>query len=112
MSGRGEHGGVTAEFAVVLPAVLVVVGLVASLGSAQATRVLLQDAVADAARLAGRAESSARVVGAVTATVPGAGVAQHTDGDVVCVTGTTTAHVLGVVPVPLTARACALAGGR
>lgn len=109
MPGRpaDDRGSVAAEFAVALPAVLVVllVGVGALAGSAR--HVALQDAVADAARLSARGESEARVRAAVGAAVAEASVAISPRGDLVCVTATAPA-LLGL---RVTASGCALAGG-
>ncbi|MFG6443995.1 TadE family type IV pilus minor pilin [Microbacterium sp. P06] len=104
----GQRGSVTAEFAVVLPAIVLVLLLgVGALGAA-ARQVRLQDAAADAARLVARGDDPGRahaVVGAVGGT---ADIEQR--GDLVC--------VIARAPVPLalpvedlTATSCALAGG-
>jgi Flp pilus assembly protein TadG len=58
---------VTAEFAVALPAVVLVLVLGVSALSAAGRQVRLQDAAADAARLVGRGEDPARAGSAVAA---------------------------------------------
>jgi len=103
----GDRGSVVAEFAVALPAVvLVLVVGVGALG-AGSRHVRLQDAVADAARLSARGEPAGRVHAAVSAAVPGATVEIAERGDLVCVTASTPS-LLGL---RLTADGCALAGG-
>ncbi|WP_307219633.1 TadE family type IV pilus minor pilin [Microbacterium sp. SORGH_AS_0888] len=98
----------TAEFAVALPAVVVVIALgVAALG-AGARQVRLQDAAADAARLLARGDDRGRAAGAVEASVSGAGMAVEEVADLVCVTATAPAGLPGLT---LQARSCALAGG-
>ncbi|MCI9858699.1 TadE family type IV pilus minor pilin [Microbacterium proteolyticum] len=102
-----DRGAVTAEFAVALPAVIIVLALgVGVLGSAAAT-VRLQHAATEAARLLGRGDTDALV--GIAETGGTASVERH-DG-LVC--------VAAVAPVPagpalpaVTARACALDGGR
>jgi len=91
MSGRlGERGSVTAEFAVALPAVaLLLGGAVWALGVA-AAQVLLQDETGVAARAAARGEPI------------DAGTVEHA-GELVCVSRTRS-----LPPLTLTARACAL----
>lgn len=117
MSGRapgagrfaiGERGSAAAEFAVALPAVVLVVAFGVGALGAGARQVRLQDAVADAARLAARDEDPARAAAAVTAAVPGATVEITSRGDLVCVTAVVAADPL---PATLTAEGCALAGG-
>lgn len=102
----GERGSVTAEFAVALPAVLVVLALaVGALGTAAAT-IRVQHAATEAARLLGRGDISglARVaeIGA-TATV------QRSD-HLVCVEASAPVSLHLPLP-PVSARACALDGG-
>lgn len=107
-SSLGERGSVTAEFAVVLPAIVLVVLLgVGALGAA-GRQIRLQDAAADAARLIARGESSDRAHGVVSA-VGGSAVIEPR-GDLVCVIAS--APVPLALPLPdLTASSCALAGG-
>lgn len=106
-----ERGGVAAEFAVTLPAVLLVLALAVGAVSAQGHRVLLQDAVADAARLLARGEDSGRASAAVTAAVPGAHVGSGTEGDLVCVSASAPLPLFGEAAITISARACAMSGG-
>ncbi|MFJ4038383.1 TadE family type IV pilus minor pilin [Microbacterium sp. NPDC090007] len=102
-----EHGAVSAEFAIALPAVLVVLALGLGVLGTAAMGVRLQHAATESARLLGRGDPDAL---AVVAEAGGtAGVDRH-DG-VVCVTATTSARVALPLP-PVTVRACALDGGR
>jgi hypothetical protein len=100
---------VVAEFAVALPAVMLVLILGVGALGAGARHVRLQDATADAARLASRGESAGRVESAVTGAVPGATIDVSTRGDVVCVTATASAGLALLGDVAATG--CALAGG-
>lgn len=102
-----ERGAVTAEFAVALPAVVVVLALgVGILGSAAAT-VRLQHAVTESARLLGRGDADAL---AGVADRGGSASVERQDG-LVCVAAV--APVPGGLPLSaVTARACALDGGR
>ncbi|WP_460772301.1 TadE family type IV pilus minor pilin [Microbacterium sp. GXF7504] len=104
----GDRGSVTAEFAVTLPAVLLVVVLGVGALAAGARQVRLQDAAADAARLLARGEDPARADGVLQTAVPGAAIATDRPGDLVCVTATAGAGIPGLT---LRARSCALAGG-
>lgn len=102
-----ERGAVAAEFAVAVPAVLVVLALGVGALSAGATAVRLQHATADAARLLGRGDDAARALGLV-ADAGGAARVTRTDG-LVCVS----ASVAVPFGLPdLSARSCTLDGGR
>jgi len=102
----GDRGSVAAEFAIAMTAVAVVVLVAVGLLGAAGRQILLQDAVADAARLASRGESSARVSAVVQNAVPGASVDISDAGDLVCVTAART-----VSGIPVSARGCALVDG-
>jgi Flp pilus assembly protein TadG len=104
-----DRGSVVAEFAVALPAVVLVLVLGAGALSAGARHVRLQDAAADAARLVARGESHARASTAVTGSVAEAAIEVAREGDLVCVTAS--APAIGAVPVMLNATSCALDGG-
>ena len=101
----------TAEFAAVVPAVILVLAM--SLGGLQlATRQLqLQDAAALVARSAARGGPVESLVGSL---VPGAAARVEHRANLVCaqvsVAGTPLSAILG--SVNLTASSCALAGGR
>jgi len=103
---------VAAEFAVTLPALLLVIGLgVATLG-AGAQGIRLQDAAADAARLIARGEDRDRAHD--VATEAGADAFAITEADdLVCVQlgATVRLGALAVDAWRLGARSCALAGG-
>jgi len=103
-----ERGSVTAEFAVALPAVVLVIALAVAALSAAGQGVRLEQAAAQAARLAARGESDATVRRAVTGLVPGASVTIRGDGDFVCADASTVVRL--PVPAPaLRASSCALA---
>ena len=106
-SARGDRGSVVAEFAVALPALVLVLMLGAGALGAGARLVRLQDAAADAARLAARGEAPARIAAVVVAEVPGATSAVTERGELLCVTVSGDAGL----PLTLTATSCALAGG-
>ncbi|MFJ6652793.1 TadE family type IV pilus minor pilin [Microbacterium sp. NPDC091313] len=102
-----DRGAVAAEFAVALPAIIVVVALgVGALGLG-ARQVRLQDATADAARLIARGDDAARAA-AVVAAVGGA-ARFESRGDFVCVVAEAPAP-MPFLPPP-SASSCALAGG-
>jgi Flp pilus assembly protein TadG len=104
---HSERGTVTAEFAIVLPAVLLV--LAAALGALQIAgdQLRLQAVAVDAARMFARGDPAAasRVAGQLR----GASVTRRTTGTLVCADARTTASI-GVLPgIALHASSCALA---
>ncbi|MFT4211678.1 MAG: TadE family type IV pilus minor pilin [Microbacterium sp.] len=105
----GDRGSVTAEFAIALPAVVVVLALGVTALSAGSRQVRLQDAVADAARLIARADDESRAQDVVAAAVAGAGMSVERPADLVCVAATAPAGLPGLT---VSARSCALGGGR
>ncbi|MEJ1155066.1 MULTISPECIES: TadE family type IV pilus minor pilin [Microbacterium] len=107
LGGRrfADRGAVTAEFAVSLPAIVVVIMLAAGALNVCARQVRLQDATADAARLAARGESTQRIDAALSAAAATGGVDHRGDG-LVCVNATAPALF-----IELTATGCALEGG-
>jgi len=112
-SGRGggnETGAVAAEFAVALPAVVLVLLLAAGALGACATQVRLQDAAADAARLAGRGETDGRSATVVADAGGSASIDRR--GELVCVTATAPISMTWLTLGDVSATSCALAGGR
>lgn len=108
-----DAGSVTAEFAVALPAVILV--LAGCLGAVQVAsqQVRLADAAADAARTLARGDS-AEVASARVSRVAGtAAMTTSTSGDFVCVELSAPAGVGPAVLAGIRIRAsgCALAGG-
>ena len=81
---RGERGSAVAEFAVALPAVLLVLGMV--LGGIQlgALQLRLQDAAADAARSLGRGDSASSLAARLDRQVSGARWSSSRSGALVC----------------------------
>ncbi len=106
----GDRGAVAAEFAVTLPAVLIVLALgVGVLGTA-ATTLRLQHAATEGARLLGRGDDVG--ASAALAAAGGSMTVTHDDG-LVCVSTSATRSVPLALPLPpAAARACALDGGR
>ncbi len=79
-----EHGSVAAEFAIALPAVILVLAMV--LGGLQlgVLQLRLQDAAADAARSLGRGDSAAAVASRLAQQIPGARWSSSRSGALVC----------------------------
>ncbi|MGR0321239.1 TadE family type IV pilus minor pilin [Agromyces sp. ZXT2-3] len=100
----------TAEFAVALPAIALV--LAASLASvhAVALQVRLADAAADAARALGRGESVDEAAGIAARHVGGARLAVSEDGAFVCASLTASPGAL-LAALELRAESCAMRGG-
>jgi Flp pilus assembly protein TadG len=101
-----------AEFAVAMPAVLLV--LAAGLGGVQvaALQVRVQDAAADAARSYARGDTHA-VAARLERQVPGARVGRVDRGDLVCArVSAAPAGPVARLGIRVTAESCALAGGR
>ncbi|CAL4859193.1 TadE family type IV pilus minor pilin [Microbacterium sp. MM2322] len=104
---RDERGSVAAEFAVTVPAVVLVIVLAVSALSVGGRQVRLEHAAAQAARLAAREEPADRVRAAATALAAGASVTTRRDGDLVCADLVAAAGV--PLPLPeLRASSCAL----
>ncbi|WP_083710062.1 TadE family type IV pilus minor pilin [Leifsonia sp. ALI-44-B] len=109
-----ERGSAAAEFAVTMPAVLLVLAMTVGALGAAAHQVRLADAAADAARALGRGESAA-AAGALAARVaPGSQLATSTDGELVCAEVAKAWALPGgrATGIRLVAYACALGGGR
>ena len=102
-----DEGAVVAEFAVALPAIVLVLVLGVGALAGAARHVRLQDAVADAARLSARGESDQRARDAVSAAVAGASVEIVPRGDLVCVSASASA----LFGFRIEATGCALGGG-
>ena len=108
--GERERGSVTAEFAVALPAIALV--LAASLAAVHvaAVQVRLADAAADAARALGRGESDAVAAGIASRNAGGARLSTSVDETFVC--ATLSGHAGGVLSaLELRAESCAMRGG-
>ncbi len=99
-----ERGSVTAEFAVAMPALAIVLAACLAGFQVAGTQLRLQDAAALAARALARGDSPSPALGLVV----GASLAQQSDGDLLCVTLSAPA-ALGLT---VQATGCALSGGR
>ena len=111
---RGSRGSVTAEFAAVMPAVLLV--LVACLLSLQLAghQLRLQDATADTARSLARGDGQSVAAARLGSMVAGAHLQVSYREDLVCAeTSLTPAIGAGLLEaITLRAESCALDGGR
>lgn len=106
---RDERGGATAEFAVALPAVVLVLACCLSGFSVAGQQLRLQDAAALAARTLARGGDPQALAARL---VPAAHVTRSADDDLDCVTLSAPANLTALLPIMLTARSCALGGGR
>ena len=108
-----DRGSVTAEFATVVPAVLLVLAI--CLGALQVVgqQVRLTDAAADAARSLARGDSVGRAAGLVQQAVQGASMTPERRGEFVCVNLSAPSSFAAFAAFGLTLRAgsCALGGG-
>ncbi|GGE99824.1 TadE family type IV pilus minor pilin [Mycetocola zhadangensis] len=106
-------GSVTAEFAVALPAVVVV--LACCLGAVQVAsqQVRLSDAAADAARTLARGDSLSVAASRVQRVAGEADISTSTSGDFICVELSASAGLGPALAAGIRIRAsgCALAGG-
>jgi len=109
-SWADEEGTVTAEFAIVLPAVFVLVAACIGAMGVASQAVRLSDAASVVARQAGRGDGG-RIESTLATLAPGATVSIER-GDLVCVALELSAR-LGPFDsvVPLTARSCAPSDG-
>ncbi len=108
----GDDGSAVAEFAVALPAVLLVLSL--AIGGVQvgSLQVRAQGAAADAARSYARGESAGTVQSRLQRQLPGASVARSASGDLVCASiAVRPPGALGRLGVQASARSCALDRG-
>lgn len=112
MRGRlGDRGSVSAEFAVALPAIILLLVLCLGALSSASRQVRLQDATADAARLIARGDDEGRALGLLVGAAPGARGSVEIEGDLVCVSASAPIG-LPLMDLRLTASSCALDGGR
>lgn len=111
-AGR-DAGSVTAEFAVVIPAVMLV--LACCLGAVQVVgqQVRLTDAAADAARALARGEGADRAAALARRAVGGASLGSERRGEFVCarLSAPSAFGPFAAVGLTVSARSCALAGG-
>jgi len=109
-----ERGSVTAEFAVVIPAVVLVLAMCLSGLQLAGTQLRLQQVAASAARSLARGEALGTAGRMAAPLAPRPTLSEEGQGSIVCVRasspGSAVRGLLGAVS--LSARSCALAGGR
>lgn len=107
---RAEDGGVSAEFAAALPAVVLVLGLLLSLGMHAAAQVSLEGGARAAARELARGESeSSAVEAAQRISGESVHVATASEGEYARVTLTRPVRLLGLVEISAEQTAAAVA---
>ena len=104
-----ERGSVTAELAVALPSVVLVLACCVSGMSLAGQQLRLTDAAALAARSLARGGDPEATAARLSS---GAIVTRSAEGDLVCVTLTSSAQLTALLPVTLSARSRALGGGQ
>jgi hypothetical protein len=103
---EGDRGSVTAEFALVLPAVVLVLGVCLAAMQLSAQQVALQDAASSAARIVARGAGEAEAVRAAVALVPGSTLHTVPGGELACVELAVRRTVLALPGVDFAARSC------
>lgn len=109
-TSEGQRGSVTAEFALVLPSVLLVGSLLLAAVLLCGEQIRVIDAAGMAARAAGRGESPVETL-VVLDGLEAVRASTSDRGALVCVEVSATARKAGLA-IPLGARACAAADGR
>jgi Flp pilus assembly protein TadG len=116
LSGRfadSDAGSITAEFAAVMPAILLVLAFCLGAVHVVAQQVRLTDAAADGARSLARGDSAALASARVSQSVGSVALAQSRNGDFVCVSLSAPAAFgpAAAIGITVSARGCALMGG-
>ena len=108
-----DSGSVVAEFAVALPAVVLVLGLCLGAVQVASQQVRLTDAAADAARTLARGDAAAVAEARVRRLSGGAQMSTSTRGEFICVELAAPAGLgpASLVGLRVRASGCALAGG-
>lgn len=100
-----DRGSATAELAVALPAVAIVLAICVWGVQLAAVQVRMQDAAGLAARAAARGDDP----GVAAVAHPGSGLSTWVDGELVCARASVeVASPVGLPPVPVAAVACSL----
>lgn len=108
----GERGGVTAEFAIALPAIMLVLAFCLAAMQLASLQIRVQDAAALAARSIARDDEASVALAAQL--VPGITFARSQRGELVCVSAVAPAAggATPVLGIRVRAISCALGGGR
>jgi Flp pilus assembly protein TadG len=111
--GSSERGSVAAEFAAVIPAVILILAFGLTSLQLAGQQVRLQDAAADAARILGRGDSPALAAEVARRAVAGARIDTTRPSGLVCVAlaAPATSPVGTVLRLELSAGSCALDAG-
>lgn len=110
-TAEAQRGSVSAEFAAVIPAVLLVLAICLGALQLAGTQLRLQDAAADASRSLARGDGEATAATRVRQAVPGAALSVRHTGDLVCVEARASGGVGAIFGLTVTAAGCALDGG-
>jgi len=108
---RGDEGSVTAEFALVVPAVIVVLGCCLGAFQLASLQLTLENAAAVAARTMARGGDGAAAASRAAAVSPGVRLERQDSGDLVCAVARASAGLGLLGPMKLSATSCSLAGG-
>jgi hypothetical protein len=107
-----ERGAATAEFAIALPALALILAIAVGAILVAGLQVRAQDAAADAARGLARGDSTGVVGARLDRHLPGASLESWREGDLVCVrVSIAPAGTVGLVGVRARGQSCALGGG-
>lgn len=106
-----EDGSVTAEFAIIVPAVLLVLALCVGALQTASLQIRVTDAAADAARTLARGDSSSTAQSRVASLVAGASLTSAHSGEFVCATVSVRGSFGPLAAVTVTGRSCAMDGG-
>jgi Flp pilus assembly protein TadG len=110
---RDDRGSAVAEFAVAMPAVLLVLATLLAGVQVAGVQLRAQDAAADAARSWARGDGAGVVATRLQRQLPGARVARSAHGDLVCATVSASPPGLAArLGITISAASCALGGGR
>ncbi|WP_422761106.1 TadE family type IV pilus minor pilin [Mycetocola saprophilus] len=107
---RGEEGSISAEFAIVMPAVLVLLALCLGVLAAGTTRSRLWDVAGQSARASARGDPEQSIMAQARELLPGVAVKVDSQASLVCATADIPiGGVVGrMLPLRLEARVCTL----
>jgi hypothetical protein len=110
---RSERGSVTAEFAAVAPAIILVLALCVGALQVVTHRLVVADAAAEAARGLGRGDDVAVVLGHARRALGEVSLAREDEGEFVCaqLASPCPPGPFSALGLTVDARSCALAGG-